>query len=249
MHETSGKTFRRQGDGLGWPTGLASCSVASVSSVRPGEPLQSGGPTAAETLRVLVVVVAAYVGVSIIANVMSVRVVTIFGFSIDAGTLIYPFAFTLRDLVHKVGGRDVARTTVLVTAAMNVVLAFSLWAAAALPADMAVGPQSEFGAVLVGTWRIVVASIVAQVISELLDTEIYSLYVARFGPRRQFGRVLSSNAVSVPVDSVIFAAIAFGGVFPADVVWSIIWANIVVKGATSLLSFPLIYSVRGPDER
>lgn len=195
----------------------------------------------------LVAAVSAYVGVSIIANVMSVRVVTILGFSIDAGTLVYPFAFTLRDVVHKVGGRSIARATVLSAAAMNVVLALALWAGSSLPADLAVGPQREFGEVLVGTWRIVVASIVAQVIAEMIDTEIYSAFVNRFGTKYQFGRVLTSNAVSVPVDSVVFSVIAFANDLPRSVIISIIWANILIKGATSLLSWPMIYAVRSPE--
>ena len=61
---------------------------------------------------------AGYVACSILANVMSVRILRIgpdwASFSIDAGTLTYPLTFTLRDLVHKVGGRHVARVVILV---------------------------------------------------------------------------------------------------------------------------------------
>jgi len=55
--------------------------------------------------------------------------------------------------------------------------------------------------------------------------------------------VLTSNAVSIPVDSVVFVVIAFGGVVPLSVAVSIIWANIVVKGLTSVLTVPLSYAV------
>jgi uncharacterized integral membrane protein (TIGR00697 family) len=192
----------------------------------------------------LLVAVGAYVAAALIANVMSVRLVRVVGFSIDAGTLTYPLTFTLRDVIHKLGGRRAARATIVATAGFNVFLAVGLWAAARLPADLEVGPQREFGEVLVGTWRIVVASIVAQVIAELLDTEVYHRVVLRFGHSRQWLRVLASNAVSVPVDSVVFVLIAFGGEVPASVAWSIIVANIVVKGITSVVSTPLIYAVR-----
>ena len=84
---------------------------------------------------------------------------------------------------------------------------------------------------------------VAQVIAELLDTEVYHRFVQRFGHRWQWGRVLASNAVSIPVDSVVFVAIAFGGVVPLGVAISIVWANVVVKGLSSVLTVPLIYAV------
>jgi uncharacterized PurR-regulated membrane protein YhhQ (DUF165 family) len=77
-----------------------------------------------------------------------------------------------------------------------------------------------------------------------VDTEIYSAWVRRFGHSNQWGRVLSSNAVALPIDSVIFAGIAFAGLVPASVVWEIIWLNIVFKGIVTILSMPLIYTVR-----
>ncbi len=196
----------------------------------------------------LVIASGAYIAASLVANVMSVRLVRIAGFSIDAGTLIYPLTFTLRDVVHKVGGARTARVTIVTAAAMNVMMAAAFWAAATLPADPEAGPQEQFGQVLVSTWRIVLASILAQVVAELIDTEVYRRIHARLGARHQWARVLGSNAVSIPIDSVIFVLVAFWGVVPGGVLRSIIWANIVVKGLTSMLSWPLIYSVReAPD--
>ena len=118
---------------------------------------------------------------------------------------------------------------------------------ARLPADPGVGPQREFGSVLGSTWRIVAASIVAQLLAELADTEVYHRYVVRFGTRRQFGRVLASNAVSIPLDSVLFTVIAFAGVFPSSTVTQIIVANVVVKGLASFLAWPMIYAVPEVD--
>lgn len=194
----------------------------------------------------LLLAVMAYVAASLIANVMSVRIVRIVGFSIDAGTLMYPLTFTLRDVIHKVGGRHAARVTILGTGALNLLMAAMLVAAARLPPDLDVGAQSEFGQVLASTWRIVVASIIAQLIAEFIDTEIYSVVVARFGHRRQWARVFASNAVSIPVDSVVFVLIAFGGDVSSATAWAIIGANILLKGATTLVSWPLIYTVREP---
>ena len=191
----------------------------------------------------LIITVGVYVASSLIANVMSIRAVSILGWAVDAGTLTYPLTFTLRDMIHKVGGRRAARTAIVVTAALNVAMALALWAAAVLPADMSVGPQKEFGDVLLTTWRIVAASVIAQMLAEFADTEVYQRFVDRFGHRVQAGRVLASNAVSVPLDSVLFSVIAFGGVFPRSVVIEIIVANIVIKGISSLVTAPMIYLV------
>ncbi|MFN8052362.1 MAG: queuosine precursor transporter [Acidimicrobiales bacterium] len=197
----------------------------------------------------LIVTVSVYVAASLIANIMSIRAVSILGWAVDAGTLTYPLTFTLRDMIHKVGGRQAARMAIVATAALNVAMALALWAAAALPADMSVGPQKQFGDVLLTTWRIVAASVIAQMLAEFADTEVYQRFVNRFGHTVQFGRVLASNAVSVPLDSVLFSVIAFGGVFPRSVVIEIIVANIVIKGISSLVTAPMIYLVPDFDEQ
>ena len=196
------------------------------------------------TLRTIVVVCVLYVSAQIFADIASLRILFIAGFSIDGGTLIYPFTFTLRDMVHKVAGESVARTLIFLAAGINLLMAGLFWLVSVLPADMFVGEQAEFGLVLAPVFRIVLASIVAEVISELIDTEIYSLWVKRFKDRLQWGRVLASNAVSVPIDSAVFVLIAFWGDLPAEVVFSIFLANIIVKGFVTVLSIPGIYAVK-----
>ncbi len=195
------------------------------------------------TLNTIIVVCVAYAAAQIFADIASLRILLIAGFRIDGGTLIYPFTFTLRDMVHKIAGISAARTLIFQSAVLNIFMAGLFWVVAALPADAEVGTQTEFGVVLAPVLRIVLASIVAEVVSELIDTEVYRAWVARFEGRFQWGRVLASNAVSVPLDSAIFVAIAFAGAVPAEVALSIFYANVLVKGAVTLISIPGIYLV------
>ncbi len=191
-----------------------------------------------------IVVVAAYIAAQMMADIGSLKIAVIAGLSIDGGTLVYPFTFTLRDMVHKALGRRAARTVVVAAAVINLVMAGFFALVAWLPADPTWGLQEAFAGVLAPVWRIVVASILAEVVSELLDTEIYHLWVTRVTRQYQFMRVLVTNAVSVPVDSLIFVWLAFGSVLPVGVVWSIFWANVLVKGVTTMVSWPAIYLVK-----
>ena len=197
-------------------------------------------------LALTVLLGAAYVAAQMMADIASLRIVTVAGVTMDAGTLIYPFTFTLRDLVHKVAGVRVARLLIFTAAAVNAVMALFFWIVANLEPALDVGPQLEFGELLAPVWRIVVASSIAEVGSELLDTEVYRAWGDRVGHRHQWGRVLVSNTVAIPVDSVIFAFLAFAGTMSMSAVWAIIWGNLVVKFLVSFLSVPSIYWV--PDE-
>ncbi|GAB4574998.1 MAG: VUT family protein [Anaerolineae bacterium] len=207
----------------------------------------------------IVMVVAAYIAAQMLSDIMSLKIAIVAGLFIDAGTFIYPITFTLRDLAHKTLGIKSTRHLILTAAAINIFMALAFAFTTWLPADPSLmDPTSPdyspstafFGAVLNPVWRIVIASIIAEVIAELVDTEIYHLWVTRVTRRYQWARVLTSNAVSVPLDSVIFGVVAFAGVLPAAVVTDIILVNIGVKLVTTLVSLPLIYAVpeRNPTE-
>src|SRR5690606_24211916 len=166
---------------------------------------------ATETIsRAAVVVIASYIAAQMLADVASVKIGTLSlpalgSLAVDMGTFIYPITFTLRDVVHKLLGRSVARTLVVAAGAINLGMAAYLVWAASFPSDASWGLGAEFAAVLTPVWRITLASIAAEVVSELLDTELYHLFVTRITRRYQWARVLVSNSLSVPVDNVIFA--------------------------------------------
>ena len=191
-----------------------------------------------------IVVISLYIAAQLLSDIASLKITLIAGFSIDAGTFIYPLTFTIRDLIHKRLGKQVARTVIILAAGINLFMVLFLQFTAWLPQDPSLGLGREFAAVLGPVWRIVVASIVAEVISELIDTEIYHLWKTRITEKYQWMRVLSSNAVSIPVDSLIFCWGAFGFLLPHEVVWSIFFANVIVKGAVTIVSLPAIYLVK-----
>jgi uncharacterized integral membrane protein (TIGR00697 family) len=192
--------------------------------------------------------VSLYIAAQMLADVASLKIALIpvgriGSLSIDGGTFIYPLTFTLRDLVHKMLGKRAARVLIVAAAGINLFMAALFGFVSWLPPDPSWALQAEFAAILGPVWHIVIASIIAEVVSELLDTEVYHLWVTRVTTRYQWARVLTSNVISVPVDSLIFSWIAFGSTLPAGVVWSIFWSNVLVKGAVTLLSLPGIYLV------
>lgn len=195
-----------------------------------------------------IVVISIYIAAQLLSDIASLKITLIAGFSMDAGTFIYPLTFTIRDLIHKRLGKQTARTVIILAAGVNLFMALFFHFTAWLPQDPAWGLGKEFAAILGPVWRIVIASIIAEVFSELLDTEIYHLWQKRITTKYQWLRVLSSNAVSIPVDSLIFCWGAFGFVLPHAVVWSIFFANVLVKGAVTILSLPSIYLVKERTE-
>ncbi|MGD1969342.1 MAG: queuosine precursor transporter [Desulfobacterales bacterium] len=194
------------------------------------------------------VIISIYIAAQLLSDIGSLKIARIAGFSIDAGTFIYPLTFTIRDLVHKRLGKKVARTVIVLAAGINLFMMAFFQFVAWLPQDPDWGLGNEFAIILGPVWRIVIASITAEVIAELIDTEVYHFWVSRITRRYEWARVLVSNTVSIPIDSLIFCWLAFGFTLPHAVVWSIFLANIIVKGLVTVFSLPAIYLVRENED-
>jgi hypothetical protein len=212
---------------------------------------KSGGPIAQAIPAIAIVVVAAYVGAQMIADIASLKIAVVAGLAVDMGTFVYPITFTLRDLVHKIMGKRNAQALIISAAFINLFMVAYLAWAAAMPGDALADPDGSFtaafGLVFGPLWRIVIASILAEVISELIDTEAYHWFVTKVTKDKQWARVLVSNGISIPVDTAIFAIVAFAFTLPWLVVWQIFIFNLIVKFTVTLISIPLIYLYPDPD--
>lgn len=214
------------------------------SETKPhGSPLSFSetGAAAHAAARMAIIVISAYIGAQMLADIASLKIGVVWGLAVDMGTFIYPITFTLRDVAHKILGRRNTRVLIVMAAVVNLFMAVYLMWAASVTSDPSWGLGDEFAAILAPVWRIVIASIIAEVISELVDTEVYHWFVTKVTHRHQWARVLVSNSVSVPIDNLLFAVLAFGGALPWSVVWQIFLFNLIVKYAVTIVSMPLIY--------
>lgn len=125
----------------------------------------------------------------------------IFGI-VALGTLLFGVTFTARDYVHQLG-----RPKVYVMISIAVMSSAGLAWIGATP------------------WRVVIASAIAIGLSETVDTEVYQKLLGR----AWLARVSGSNLVSIPLDTVLFNLLAFGGVFTGPVLISIMVGEVVIK--------------------
>jgi len=188
-------------------------------------------------------IIGVYIACEIIANVTAAKPVLLPGnIVVPAAVFIYAITFTLIDLVNEKLGKQGARYVVYTAFLTNLLLAAYSQFAIRLPAAPFYGDerQAAFASVLGSTWRIVLASLTAYLVSSLIDVQVFAWWRERVG-RYKWARVLASNAVSTLVDSVVFIVMAFGGVMP---VLPLIKGQYIVKMSVTIVSIPLIYLVR-----
>lgn len=182
-----------------------------------------------------------YFALQIFSDIGSLKIIKLFGYSIDGGTFLYPLTFTIRDLIHRLSDKKTSQIVIIQSGLLNLLMALFFYIIGILPADLEIGPQNEFTSVLSPIWRLVIASICAEIISEFIDTEIYSAWTKKFKNKMIWGRVISSNTVALIIDSIIFCLIAFYGTMPNSILMSILISNVVIKELVTITSVPLIY--------
>lgn len=184
--------------------------------------------------------VAGYLLCQIIADVTAVKMTgPILGQFVPAAVFIYAVTFTWRDLVHKQIGKRATVTLVWAAAVVNVLMAAYFMFAVWLPSAPFWPGQEAFAATLGVVPRIVGASIAGELAAQLLDTEGFE----RLKRLPQWARVLGSNAISVPIDSIVFVGIAFYGTMPMDALLGVMLGQIIIKAIITVVSIPLIYLV------
>lgn len=156
--------------------------------------------------------VVVYTACTLLANFTLDSFLPVGGFLlVNVGTLFFGITFTQRDRVHRFGRPTVYRM-IFAAAAANVALAASL-----------------------GTpLRFVAVSFLSIVLAETADTEVFH----RLRGRRWVTRVASSNAISAPIDTVVFTLLAFWGEDYATPRWltQVIVTDVLVKYASGLLA-------------
>ena len=193
-----------------------------------------------------IILVGVYIFLQMAADIAAAKVIVLGKIIMDAG-IIYSLTFTWRDLIHKQLGKKAAQTAIILAGVINVIMALYFLFVVKLPPQAecaAAGGQKSFEFVFGLVPRIVIASIIAELISELVDTEVYQWWTSGIGKRKpQWMRVIISNSISIPIDSIIFPLIAFSGVLPFSALIIMFLSNILVKAIITAFTFWMIYLV------
>jgi len=179
----------------------------------------------------LVVIATLMVCCYLSANVMAVKVMDLFGTSLlDTGTLIFPFAYMLGDVLTEIWGFRTARKVIFLCFLCNVIFMGATAIATLLPfpgylADTAVA----YNMVFTYMPRIVVASLCAFLVGELTNAWLMIKIREKTGRRLLWVRTIGSSVVGQLLDSVIFCVIAFAGTVTTRDLFVMIGTLYIVK--------------------
>lgn len=173
---------------------------------------------------------------------------------VPAGVLAYALTFVASDCYTELFGRKSAHIMVNIGFVMNFVMLGLVWLAIYAPGSEAGVDPTEFGTVLGLSTNIVLASLVAYIISQNWDVFAFDWLRNVTEGRHLWSRNIGSTITSQIIDTVMFISIAFliapllfglGESLPLVVVAQLILGQYIIKLVIALFETPLVYAIVG----
>jgi len=189
------------------------------------------------------ILVGLYAGLTIVANVIAVKLILVGKFVVPAAVLVYSSTYLITDIIDELWGRKLGHKTVMIGFIANVIGVLAIWLSINWqPAPFVDGEfQQAYERVLGMTPRIVFASVVSYLISQNHDVWAFHYWKKRTKGKYLWLRNNASTMTSQLIDTVIFITLAFYGVVPNAVLWGMIKGQYVAKVLIAALDTPFCY--------
>ena len=191
----------------------------------------------------LLLVAGLFVATLVTSNIVAVKLTALGPFTVPAAIVIFPLAYLFGDVLTEVWGYAVARMVIWTGFAANIIVVCFIAIAVAVPASPAYPDGKAYSAVLGMTPRIVIASLVAYLCGEFVNSFVLAKLKIATGGRFLWTRTIGSTLIGQGIDTVVFISIAFGGVLPVAVLRVVMRDQWILKVLYEVVATPLTYAV------
>jgi len=203
-------------------------------------------------------VTAIFVTTLVISNIIAVKLIHInvlgkLDLFLPAAVILFPIAYIFGDILTEVYGYAKARQVIWIGFFCNLLAVIAIWVAGLLPTaafwnanffyDSAEQAQHAYQAILGFTPRLLLASFIAYLVGEFLNSFVMAKLKIKTEGRLLWLRTISSTIVGQGVDSAIFISIAFAGIFSGAQLTTAILSQWGFKVIFEAAATPLTYWV------
>ena len=194
----------------------------------------------------LMVVTALFVTLYLVSNVMAVKVITLFDLLyFDAGTITFPFAYMLGDVLTEIWGYRTARKVIWLTFLCNVIMVVCTQIGVWLPSVDYLDPTATaYNTIFTYVPRIVLGSLAGFLLGELSNAWLMERIKVKTKGRFLWVRTIGSSVVGYVFDTLPFVLIAFAGILTVRDILLMIAVQYFMKLVIEVLfGTPMAYAV------
>ena len=181
----------------------------------------------------------------VVSNLMAVKVIGFFGlFYFDAGTITFPLAYMLGDVLTEIWGYRTAKKTIILAFFCNIFVVIFTQIGVWLPSVDYLDPVADaYDTVFNYVPRIVVGSLVGFLLGELSNAWLMDKIKSKTKGKFLWVRTIGSSMVGYIFDTIPFVLIAFLGVLTTrDLILMIVSQYIMKLSIEILFGTPMAYA-------
>lgn len=180
-----------------------------------------------------------FVTTLLVSNIVSVKIVSVGWLTFDAGTVLFPLAYIVGDIITEIYGYRRTRRLIYSGVAALMLMTLTFWVVQLLPADSSWTGQAAFESTLGVVWRLAIGSVTALFVGEIMNAYVMGRMKVASRGRGLWRRMVSSSLAGNALDTVIFSTIAFAGTMPTTSFWQLIVTVFLIKMAVEIMVSPL----------
>lgn len=201
------------------------------------------------------VVAGLFCGFLVLSNILAVKPITVGSYDnllnfsalqiwplvLDGGAILFPLTYIIDDVLSEIYGFKTARKVIFTGFALELCAVGMIWLVSLMPSTSDWGNEAAFNEILGFVPRIVLASLCAYLVGELLNSFILVKIKQIWGEKRLWVRLIGSTLVGEAADTVIFCTIAFFGVITFSEFLNYVLVGYIFKCLLEVLLLPVTY--------
>lgn len=184
-------------------------------------------------------IVAFFIGTMLTSHIAAIKLISVFGITLTGAFFIYPLIYLLSSLVVEVYGYKTAELLILNAFFVNLFFAIFMDIVIVLPPSPHWKFNEAFAMIFLPETRIVLASLFAFVIADLLFAKVIDKIKNHNPNSTIFARMIKAATISIMIDVTIFITLAYYGKIPGNILIKLIAVAYIKKLLIQIGLFPL----------
>ena len=185
----------------------------------------------------------------IASNILATKTLKVEFIMLPCSIMTFPILFIVNDILSEIYGYKMAKNVIYLGFILNIIAVILYSIAIMLPSD---SPNAEaFSSILSTTPRLFIAVLISYLMGNIINSKIMVVLKEKYNDYL-FVRCIASTVVGEAIDSIIFITVSFYGVFPGELIITMICCQVVFKVLYEIIAYPLtrkiIFSVKTLDD-
>jgi len=172
----------------------------------------------------------------IASNILATKTLKIEFIMLPCSIMTFPILFIVNDILSEIYGYKMAKNVIYLGFILNIIAVILYSIAIMLPSD---SPNAEaFSSILSTTPRLFIAGLISYLIGNIINSKIMVVLKEKYNDYL-FVRCIASTVVGEAIDSIIFITVSFYGVFPGELIITMICCQVVFKVLYEIIAYPI----------